>query len=64
MVQFVLQPPVRGMNQINSRTGKKVTGDPNKPGMTVRIKSNGEAEVVPSDNQFKSKYDITLYKTC
>ena len=57
MVEFVLQPPVRGFNQLTSRTeGKKVTGDINKSGMTVRIKSNGDAEIVPVDKQCKSKY--------
>jgi len=56
MVEFVLQPPVRGMNQINNRSGgKKVSGDPNKAGMTVRIKNNGDAEVVKADDQFKAK---------
>ena len=57
MVEFVLQPPVRGLNQINQRsaTSKTVTGDPNKAGMTIRIKKNGEAEVVEADNKFKSR---------
>ena len=56
MVEFVLQPPVRGFNQLTSRSeGKKVTGDVNKSGMTVRIKKNGDAEVVEADKQCKTK---------
>ena len=57
MVEFVLQPPVRGFNQLTNRSdGKKgVTGDVNKSGMTVRIKKNGDAEVVEADKQCKIK---------
>lgn len=59
MVEFVLQPPVRGFNQLSSRsdgkTGGKATGDVNKTGMTVRIKKNGDAEVVEADKQYKIK---------
>jgi len=53
MVSFVLQPPIRGMNQISGRTAKKVSGDVNKAGMTVRIKKDGETEVVAADDACK-----------
>jgi len=53
MVSFVLQPPIRGMNQISGRSAKKVSGDVNKAGMTVRIKKDGNAEVVKADDACK-----------
>jgi hypothetical protein len=53
MVQFVLQPPVRGFNMVGGRSKAKVSGDINKGAMTVRIKSNGDAEVVEGDKPCK-----------
>ncbi|CBY21056.1 unnamed protein product [Oikopleura dioica] len=53
MVQFVLQPPVRGFNMVGGRSKAKVSGDINKGGMTVRIKANGDAEVVEGDKPCK-----------
>ena len=61
MVEFVLQPPVRGFNMVGGRSkGTKVSGDINKGAMTVRIKSNGDAEVVEGDKPCKRSYDFIL----
>ena len=57
MVEFVLQPPIRGLNQLSSRAdaGKGKSNEIVGGGKTMRIKNNGDAEIVDADDPCKTK---------